>query len=180
MSGFALPDPILERLDAARENGEASWRTIGRITDECLQAGAQHDTPRMAVYQSVAYATGKATVTIRQYHHFEMKYGELLDEFPVFNLEWLRIATRVAKERGLPMVEVFQSELAEADQWGGRPRPPDVMRAQLREGKPALPAARRAKLAALRNLNTLLRHTPEVRRAPVLAAIKAVNILKAY
>ena len=178
MSGFALPDAILELLNAARESGEASWRVIGRITDECLQQAG--DTPRMAVYQSVAYATGKAVVTIRQYHHFEMKYGELLDEFPVFNLEWLRIATRVAKTRGLPVVEIFQAELAEADGWGGRPRPPDVMRAQMREGKPALPAARRAKLAALRNLNTLLRHTPAARRAPVLAAIKAVDALRGY
>ena len=75
------------------------------------------------------------------------------------------------------MTEIFQAELAEADHWGGRPRPPDVWRAQLREGKPSLSPARRAKRAALRNLNTLLRHTPEAGRGAVLEAIKAVNAL---
>ena len=176
MTGFALPDSILDRLAAANVRGEAAWREIGRITEECLRSA--NGVPRMAIYQSVAYAVGRATVTIRQYHRYEMLYGEMLDEFPVFNLEWIRIATKISRMRGLPVIEIFQSELAEADQWGGRPRPPDVWRAQLREGKPTLSPAKRAKRAALRNLNTLLRYTPEAGRGAVLEAIKAVNTLK--
>ena len=176
MTGFALPDSILDRLAAANVRGEAAWREIGRITEECIAAA--NGTPRMAIYQSVAYAVGKATVTIRQYHRYEMLYGEMLDEFPVCNLEWLRIATRVARVRAVPVIELFQSELAEADEWGGRPRPPDVWRAQLREGRPTFSPARRAKRAALRNLNTLLRHTPVAGRGAVLEIIKVVNALR--
>ena len=176
MTGFALPSEVLDRLTDASGRGEAAWREIGRITEECI--AATNGTPRMAVYQSVAYAVGKAAVTIRQYHRYEMLYGEMLDEFPVFNLEWLRIATKISRMRGLPVIEIFQSELAEADQWGGRPRPPDVWRAQLREGKPTLSPAKRAKRAALRNLNTLLRYTPEAGRGAILEIIKAVNALK--
>src|SRR3990167_10216918 len=176
MTGFALPSEVLDRLTDASGRGEAAWREIGRITEECI--AATNGTPRMAIYQSVAYAVGRATVTIRQYHRYEMLYGEMLDEFPVFNLEWIRIATKISRMRGLPVIEIFQSELTEADQWGGRPRPPDVWRAQLREGKLTLSPAKRAKRAALRNLNTLLRYTPEAGRGAVLEAIKAVNTLK--
>lgn len=177
MPGFALPDSVLDRLADACGRGEAAWREIGHITEECLRAAP--NAPRLSVYQSVVYAVGKAVVTIRQYHRFETKYGELLDEFPVFNLETLRIATRVSQARGVPVVEVLQSELTGADAWGGRPRPPDVWRAQLREGRPTLwqAPARRAKAAALRNLNTLMRHTPPAGRPDVLEVIKIVNAL---
>src|SRR3990167_5596602 len=165
-----LPDDILNRLLAYNDKGESAWQGIGQITEECIQLA--NGIPKMAVYQTIAYALCKGTSTIRLYHQFEKEFGEFLAEFPVITFDWLRIAKRISKTTGQSMTEIFQAELAEADQWGGRPRPPDVWRAQLREGKPSLSPARRAQRAALRPLNTLLRYTPETGRGPVLKAIK--------
>lgn len=168
---YKLPDEITTALLALADSGEMAWRQIGRITGEVLLSS--NGTPRMLVYQEVAYTLGYGLSTVRLYHQLEGKYGELLDELPMVRLAHLRLARREAKANGQTVLEVLNRRLDASA--SGALIAPDAWKAELRDGTKKDPAAR-ALDSMKRNGATYLRNSKgrkadEIRR--VAAAMKA-------
>ena len=176
MPAFALPDDITDRLRHAVDLGESAWRDIARITEACLEWA--QSTPRMTIYQSVAYEAGAALSTIRLYHQMEMRYGELLDECPMVRLTHLRIATNIANRESTTVAAVIARQLKESDECGGKFIPPDVWKARL-NGKRKPPDPYQAALeCADRNLSTALRHAPAQDQAALVRVLAEVRGIK--
>lgn len=185
MSAYQLPEDVLDAARALADSGEAGWRALARLTIGVLQSS--NGVPRMVVYQQLAHATDLGVSTVRLYHQLETRYGELLDEIQVLRFSHLRLALSEARRSTgsrcspLEVQAVILRRLKESDEFGGRLPPPDVWKAQLREGKQE-GTPERFYESALRNLASYLRHSPPSTRgqprSKIQAARAALDILE--
>lgn len=170
---YKLPDDVINALRALADSGELAWRQIGRVTGSAILSS--NGTPRMLVYQEVAYTLGYGLSTVRLYHQLEHRYGELLEELPMVRLAHLRLALREARATKRAVIEVINSRLDTSK--GGALIAPDAWKAELKNGSAKGDPAIRALDSAERNIATFIRACPRLAKKAGMV-LDEVAILK--
>ena len=151
---------LANRLNAAEG---VVWREKAKYIGDHLTR-ASDALPLTAIYQSCAYALRLGISTARMYVRLETAFGAVLDEFrtpdgdEIASPFQLRQIYAEAKKRNLSPDEALIRRIRESDNYGGQVAPPDVIAAQTRGQREAVPPELRALKSAARSLSTYLRH----------------------
>lgn len=138
---YEISDKAKARIHALMEQHEKGWRGIAEITDALLRANQKLNAPApiMAIYQAVAYESGKSIVTVRGWHHMIVVFGTVLDELPcLVTITQLRLVISEANLKGEDPIAVLQRRVSEAADFG-KFIPPDAYEAELNNKRPDPP-----------------------------------------
>ena len=130
---FDLSDRIKTDLHVLMSQHEKGWRGVAAIVDTLLDYNSHLDkpAPTMAIYQAVAYETGKRVVTIRMWHHYWVLFGGVLDELPcLVTITQMRLVLSEAHQKDKDPLDVLRERVSQAADFG-KFIPPDVYDAEL-------------------------------------------------